>query len=77
MTSDRDIVDRLREQAEWHSDGPGPLHAESADEIERARQELEMCEGLLAGDQEVFARHRAEIERLRQEIAELKVKLGQ
>lgn len=33
----RDLVDRLREQAEWHSDGHGPLHAEAAAEIERLR----------------------------------------
>ena len=31
------LIDRLREQAQWHSDGHGPLHKEAADEIERLR----------------------------------------
>lgn len=29
------LTRRLREQAEWHSDGHGALHKEAADEIER------------------------------------------
>lgn len=33
--SQNDLVKRLREQAEWNSDGHGALHGEAADEIER------------------------------------------
>lgn len=36
--SPNDLVKRLREQAEWDSDGHGPLHGEAADEIERLRR---------------------------------------
>jgi hypothetical protein len=34
----RDILARLREQAEWYSDGLGPLCGEAADEIELLRR---------------------------------------
>jgi hypothetical protein len=33
-----DLLARLREQAEFHSDGHGPLHKEAADEIERTHK---------------------------------------
>lgn len=34
------LLERLREQQEWYSEGHGPLHKESADEIERLRSAL-------------------------------------
>lgn len=47
-----DLVERLREQSEWYSDGHGPLHKEAADEIARLRAEREkMGEGLRAIEQ--------------------------
>jgi hypothetical protein len=33
----RDLLDRLREQSEWHSDGHGELYKEAVAEIERLR----------------------------------------
>jgi hypothetical protein len=35
-----DILDKLREQQEWYSDGHGELHKRAADEIERLRATL-------------------------------------
>lgn len=41
-----DLVARLREQAQWESDGHGPLHKEAADRIEELEAE---CFKLAAG----------------------------
>ena len=35
-----DLLARLRDQAEWYSDGLGPLCKLAADELERLRSEL-------------------------------------
>ena len=40
MRRDTDILERLKEQSEWYSDGFGPLCAEAAAEIEMLRGRL-------------------------------------
>jgi hypothetical protein len=40
MEREMELLDRLREQAEWHNDGHGPLHKEAVAEIERLRAAL-------------------------------------
>jgi hypothetical protein len=56
-----DILERLREQAEYYSDGHGPLHEDAAHEIERLRHERRNL-------QRSWAAERAEVNRLRNAI---------
>ena len=37
------LLERLRVQQEWFSDGHGPLHKEAADRIERLELALRAC----------------------------------
>lgn len=53
-----DILERLREQAEYYSDGHGPLHEDAANEIERLRHERRNL-------QRSWSAERAEVKRLR------------
>lgn len=41
-----DLIHRLKEQAQWYSDGHGPLHQEAAAEIERLQTALRRIRSL-------------------------------